>query len=89
MGSSVERYAFDAHGNMIECRRWYSEKPNGPPSIIEPMKYDSAGMLVESQALNGEGKLFSTTLYTKDPAGNVIIEEDRPSGMESSFPRMH
>jgi hypothetical protein len=89
MGSSVERYVFDPHGNMIECKRWYSEKPDGPPSIIERMKYDSAGTLVESQALDGEGKLFSTTLYTNDPAGNVVIEEDRPSGKESPFPRMH
>jgi hypothetical protein len=89
MGSSVERYVFDPHGNMIECKRWYSEKPDGPPSIIERMKYDSAGKLVESEALDGEDKLFSTTLYTNDPAGNVVIEEDRPSGKESPFPRMH
>jgi hypothetical protein len=89
MGSSVERYVFDPHGNMIEYKRWYSEKPDGPPSIIERMKYDSAGALVESQALDGEGELFSTTLYTNDPAGNAVIEEDRPSGKESPFPRMH
>jgi hypothetical protein len=89
MGNSVEHYVFDSHGNMIECKRWYSEKPDGPPSIIERMKYDSAGTLVESQALDGEGKLFSTTLYTNDPAGNVVIEEDRPSGKEPPFPRMH
>ncbi len=89
MGNSVERYVFDPHGNLIECSRWYSEKPDGPPSIIERMKYDSAGALVESQALDGDGKLFSTTLYTNDPAGNVAIEEDRPSGKEPPFPRMH
>jgi hypothetical protein len=89
MGNSVERYVFDPHGNMIECKRWYSEKPDGLPSIIERMKYDPAGTLIESEALSGEGKLFSTTLYTNDPAGNVVIEEDRPSGREPPFPRMH
>ncbi len=89
MGDSAECYAFDARGNTIECRRWYSDKTDGEPAIVERMKYDFADGLIESEVLDGDGKLFSTTLYTNDSAGNVVIEEDRPSGKEPPFPRMH
>lgn len=91
MGSSVERYRFDSAGNMTERRRWYSEKASGVPAITERFKYDAAGRMTEREALagDGNGKRFDARLYTRDSAGNIMIEETRYTDSLPPYPRMH
>jgi hypothetical protein len=91
MGSSVQRYRFDAAGHMSERQTWYGEHANGAPSITERFKYDSAGRVTDDETLAGDGtgKRFDVRVYTRDAAGNVTVEEIRPADKEPPYPRMH
>lgn len=89
MGDEVLHYDFDAQGNVVELQKWYGAKAEGPADLMERTKYDAAGLAIESSSFETEGKLFDTTIFTRDAAGNVVVEEIRTAGSAPPFPRMH
>ncbi len=91
MGSSVEHYHFDSAGNMTERQTWYSDKAVGAPAITERFKYDAAGRMTARETLagDGSGKRFDVTLYTRDSAGDITLEETRFTDSVPPYPRMH
>jgi YD repeat-containing protein len=91
MGSSVERYRFDAGGNMIELQTWYGEHANGAPAITQRFSYDAAGRMTKREVLAGDGtgKRLDATLYSRDAAGNVTLEEIQNTDRTPPYPRMH
>ncbi len=89
MGNSVEHYTFDNRGNITQLETWYGDKAEGPPSFAERMKYDSAGRVTERESVGPDGKQFALVLFSRDSAGNVVVEEDRSTDAKAPYPRMH
>jgi hypothetical protein len=89
MGNSIEHYRFDRAGNMIELQEWYGDKATGPADIIERMKYDAAGLVIERDSFDSDRKPFGVTVYERDAKGNVMLEEDHPPDRQAPYPRMH
>lgn len=89
MGDSFERYQFDAAGNMVKREEWYDSKPDGPAVIVERMRYDATGRLINRIFDDDDGKVFDERIYERDAAGHVVTEEDRPRDRQPPYPRMH
>ena len=91
MGSSVQRYQYDAAGNLIQRQTWYGENARGLPSMTERFTVDAAGRVIEEETFPGDGtgKRFDVRVYTRDADGNVVVEEIRPEGKPAPYPRMH
>jgi len=91
MGSSVERYRFDARGNMIQLQTWYGERATGAPRITQRFTYDANGRMARRDVLAGDGtgKRLDATFYTRDSSGNVTLEEIRNADRPPPYPRMH
>ncbi|MBA3963931.1 MAG: hypothetical protein H0X40_18805 [Chthoniobacterales bacterium] len=89
MGNATERYEFDSHDNMTCRRLWYSDTAIAGPAILERMKYDATGRMSERESFGPDGKRFNLTRFTRDPYGDVVIEEDRSDNLKPPYPRMH
>ena len=91
MGNAVERYKFDAGGNMLERQTWYGDRASGAPAITERFTYDAVGRMAEREAFEGDGKgrRFDVRINTRDAAGNVTLEEIRTTDSQPPYPRMH
>jgi YD repeat-containing protein len=76
MGASTERNQFDAAGNATQTEVRYGDKTTGPPDEITRAAYDAQGRRVEQQFVDPDGKVSGASTYKRDPAGNVVQEDE-------------